>query len=870
MLSPHVKQVAVQDPFAAWISDRPRWLQTAAARMLRDQRLPTQAELVTLADLCTNNALNVEGVVYESIPADAFSQSTSTLTLRIDGIDAVNGVNAIQPNASLAFSKGNLTVIYGCNGTGKSGYARLLKHMCGARIKSDLHPNVFADISVALSASVRITSLAPKVLSWSPATGPLPELKHVHVFDSQTGETYVNTDNEATYEPRRMRFLSALIAICDGVTNVLEESKGEHAKRLPQMSAAWNATPSYTFVMGLRPGLTQSQIADACAFSVEQEANKLRLETLLKQTNYTERQRALTQRSQRIALLKTEFDALKASLGDAAFSELISLRQSAFEKRRAASEDAELVFADASLAGVGQTSWRLMWEQARQYSTELAYPRKLFPVTSDEAHCLLCQQPLSENARQRIERFQTYVAQGLEKQAKAAEATLDKHMRAFNRLAAAADWEAKLEILGIPLDAGRAVYAALEARLACIATVRSLNELAVVDWMLLDQAIALVDSQIKEDTATLAALQEASKRENMDRELKQLQAAEWMSQNKTAIEAEVIRLQRIKLIDTAIGLARTHALTSKKNELAQQEMASGYQERFKAELAALGGKRLPVTPLSRARGKGRIRFELQLDNAKRSLPVHEVLSEGETRIVALAAFLADLTGSGQPTPFVFDDPISSLDQDFEERVMARLVDLARTRQVIVFTHRLSLLTLVEDILIQTNTVAKDTGGTAIVCDVLALQRIGNHIGMVSDLNTRHKNPKSALVGLRDHAIPRLRKLVASGDAEGYDYDAKGVCSDFRILIERVVEFTLLNDVIGRFRRSIKTMGKLSGLAVIQKEDCHLLDEMMTHYSCYEHSQSAELPGTLPTPDELQAHVETMIAWIDDITKRRGK
>jgi ABC-type Mn2+/Zn2+ transport system ATPase subunit len=63
-----------------------------------------------------------------------------------------------------------------------------------------------------------------------------------------------------------------------------------------------------------------------------------------------------------------------------------------------------------------------------------------------------------------------------------------------------------------------------------------------------------------------------------------------------------------------------------------------------------------------------------------------VLSEGEYRIVSLAAFLADVGGKDFSAPFVFDDPISSLDQDFEEAVVQRLVELSQERQVIIFTH----------------------------------------------------------------------------------------------------------------------------------------------------------------------------------------
>ena len=67
----------------------------------------------------------------------------------------------------------------------------------------------------------------------------------------------------------------------------------------------------------------------------------------------------------------------------------------------------------------------------------------------------------------------------------------------------------------------------------------------------------------------------------------------------------------------------------------------------------------------------------------------EVLSEGESKIVSIAAFLADVTGKSKKAPFIFDDPISSLDQNFEEAVVQRLIELSHDKQVLIFTHRLS-------------------------------------------------------------------------------------------------------------------------------------------------------------------------------------
>lgn len=49
-------------------------------------------------------------------------------------------VNALAPDQTLSFEKKGLTIIYGDNGAGKSGYARVLKHACRARIDSRTQP----------------------------------------------------------------------------------------------------------------------------------------------------------------------------------------------------------------------------------------------------------------------------------------------------------------------------------------------------------------------------------------------------------------------------------------------------------------------------------------------------------------------------------------------------------------------------------------------------------------------------------------------------------------------------------------------------------------------------------------------------------
>ena len=331
------------------------------------------------------------------------------------------------------------------------------------------------------------------------------------------------------------------------------------------------------------------------------------------------------------------------------------------------------------------------------------------------------------------------------------------------------------------------------------------------------------------------------------------------------MRAEVARLRSVAELDAAAGLANTRALTVKKNALADEELSRSYRDRFVAELELLGGKRLPVEPVPSQEGKGKVSFSLAFKGAKRQASTGAVLSEGETRIVALAAFLADISGSGLPTPFVFDDPISSLDQDYEERVVGRLVALSKTRQVVVFTHRLSLLALIEDAIEAANRVAT-SAAPAPGLSIVTLRRIGSVVGMVDDMEVRHKKPRSGFAVLRDQRVPQIRKYMEAGNAAEYDSALKSACGDFRILVERTVEKVMLDGILERFRRSVQTK-QIKTLAKINIGDCALIDEMMTKYSRFEHSQSDEMAGALPTVDELHEDLSKVIVWIDEFGGR---
>lgn len=130
-----------------------------------------------------------------------------------------------------------------------------------------------------------------------------------------------------------------------------------------------------------------------------------------------------------------------------------------------------------------------------------------------------------------------------------------------------------------------------------------------------------------------------------------------------------------------------------------------------------------------------------------------------------------------------------------------------------------------------------------------------------------KKPEAALKDLVNARVPQARNALQEHGTVAYYPLGKSICSDFRILLERMVEFVLLADVVQRHRRAVNTLGKIQNLVKITTTDCALIEELMTKYSSYEHSQSSEAPVELPEPDELKVDIERLIAWNSEFSKR---
>ena len=850
---------------SAWFKDRPLWVQDAAQRLIQQGDITT-ADLNELVALCkqeaTGNLGSSDGTSPKPIPDDVFKSVHGQGLLRLKAIKDVVGINALAPRKALEFGPQSLVIIYGVNGAGKSGYMRLLKHVCGARAPGRLLGNVFAAPSQDQGCKIDYTLDGQDYeLEWVSAKGVIDNLEDVAIYDTDCAYVYVDEEHEVSYEPPLLGLFRQLVDVCGQVDQTIRKEIESKVSALPKLPSEYVDTEAGAWFGKIDNHTTAEDVA---SHGIWTDGDTEALNTLnqrLSETDPQSKAKGMRKAKEHLAQLIKPLTETKTQLSDAVFKQFLKFKEEAAAKRHAATKDADRTFANAPLDGVASESWRLLWERARRFSEEVAYTANRYPNTDAESRCVLCQQPLADDAKERLRSLESFVKGSLEREASEAEQKVRRISEEQTDLPDGEQLDSMLDLAGVTEEAlrkGVSTYCLMLrarrerfdaeddlAKLSALPNDEALDGLVSLEKNLEEQASAYEqDAQTSDRTAPL-------------KQRRELETKKWLSEQRASIESEIERQKSITLLEETKRLTQTKALTDKVSNLSEELVTEAFKNRFEDELDLLGAKRLRVGIEKVKASKGQVWHKLTLRDANMAAHTRDVLSEGEFRIVSIAAFLADVATEDYDVPFIFDDPISSLDQDYEERVAERLVRLAQSRQVIVFTHRLSLLSALE------NSSEKQGVGNQVV----SLQRQSWGTGEPSDPPLPVQKPKKALNTLLNERLARARKVYEETGGSEYMILANALCSDIRITIERLIENDLLADVVQRFRRPINTVGKLHKVAKITSEDCQYIDAMMTKYSRYEHAQPEEAPIKLPEPDELEQDLKELKAWLDEFSGR---
>lgn len=241
---PALSAAEVNGRIADWLGSRQGWLQEAAVRLLTKGVL-SQTDINDLVQLLKTGADQkvTPGRSFPGFtPGSADSAATSE-ELRLVSISDVRGIENLAPRTALSFGNGHLVVVYGRNGSGKSGYVRILKKACGKPHTSELKPNVFGQPPSDRGCSITYSlDGVPKSASWKADAAPVEALRCVDIFDSNCGKVYLDTETEATYTPGAVTLFEQLVQASRLVGAALEAEQRALVSQLPALPAQFAHT----------------------------------------------------------------------------------------------------------------------------------------------------------------------------------------------------------------------------------------------------------------------------------------------------------------------------------------------------------------------------------------------------------------------------------------------------------------------------------------------------------------------------------------------------------------------------------------------------------------------------------------------------
>lgn len=858
-----------------WSEARPMWLRDALRRLIEKNEI-TEIDKQELTKICLQEA----GYEHGDEPVTPFpldethipDGQDATTAVNLSGIGAVTGINKIEEGASVEFNPTGLTLIYGDNGAGKSGYIRILKKVCRSRgSDGTIHPNVYSKEEVAQSAIVSYSNGEEQAShTWTPNSTAPATLSAVSVFDSLSAVFHVSQINELAYQPLGLDLLSRAAAVGSEIGDriramiVQEERSQEGFDDFLRDTETWKKLQTLDEV-------DVEKLPEKFPFSdkdVEQLEALRRQIAELKAADPTKEVQKIRAQVTRIRLIVAHLSRLGSLFTDAFINDCGGAATAVITTQEAVHLAAR-EFETALVSGTGGSAWKQLWDSAQRFYSD-AYPSKKFPV-DDDVLCVLCQQPLGANAVARMETLQTFVTADTQRQ-------YDAAVRDAEILRIQANVEIRPQHLGTLIDELRT----LDSKLADAAELmlKQLDVRKGTAYSLLTKNCSLsklqdVDNSCIEQIETTVIHQLIGKSEQHEKHAKdqksieplekavaELQESQKAAASITRIEGEIRRQKRIASLRDAETRANTTA-TSRKADQLSEALTEEITEKFRTEARKLNaGSDLAIQLESAGTRRAMPRHRITLSTAREDIPIREVLSEGEFRAIAIAGFMTEIGLSPEGSGIVFDDPVSSLDHKRKRLIADRIFKEAHSRQVVVFSHDLPF---VLDLIDLTHREGEEAPELTLKTLQPAMGDAGSGRS-VDGLPWEGLTPERQ-VRVLNKAIQEAAALHKAGKNTEYNQAAKTIYRDLREAWESAVESILFGGVIKRFAREIRTQN-LTEIQVT-KNDCRLVDESMSKCSTFAHSRAAE-DGTLnyPEPAEIAADIKLLDDWITSIKEAR--
>jgi AAA domain len=616
-------------------------------------------------------------------------------------ISNLQDVNALVPGQTLTFGQA-LTAIFGANGSGKSGYARVLGCAGFTRGDKEVLPDVTqpSGVNTIPLANIEISDgISTKIIHYQ-VGNQCPELALFYVFDSTSVQVHLTGSNTFSFSPAGLSYLTQLANITDKIRERLRGRIEEWAKPhdFGVLFQGKSAVTEFIGNLGHKTDLEEIKQMAALTSEEKNRIGELDIEIAeLKAKDITTQIRKLEQTVADLEIITERLRKVENKLSDDIMSKIREAVEVYLERESAAQRGSVDQFKSEHFTQTGSEIWHRFIEVAKALAEVEQTPDKPYPQPEDR--CLLCQQPLSTEAHELLLRLWAFLEGEVQAKLDEAQRMLEMKHRELDAIDLNFFDEQSVSYRHIQEHDPallRQVLTFVEAcRQRCEFTLKIINDHAIETIPEMSESVISnieeIISALKTDRDELQKEKTAQKIVELNQQLLVLQHREILGQYFPKIE-EYVHKQIWAQKAEKIGGSTRH-ITRKYKQIFEQLVTDRYIQLFEQTLKDLQRPLRVKIQTKGRKGETYKQIGLETDN---SAPVagatpENVLSEGEKRAVAMADFLTEIALDTSSNGIILDDPVTSLDLEWREMIASILAKEAKCRQVIIFTHDLPFL-----------------------------------------------------------------------------------------------------------------------------------------------------------------------------------
>jgi hypothetical protein len=689
--------------------DTPNWLALLIQKVIDNNGIIYDDDKnIVYQELLKENNINTEQNVTgmkneDNMALEEIEINIPAQNLILQKITHIKGVNALMPNQSITFSPA-CTVIYGLNGTGKSGYFRIIHELAGGIKSKEILGNIHSpDDDLEVDVVFSLDNKKQDSFKWKDKTSRgIAPFNQIKVFDTEYLPIFLKErENLVNIEPLGLSYFQIITTIVDEFKERLDQVKQQKQNSLPDLQILIDVIHSDNLKLLLEKTSLEEQekqlIDDNKLFTTEDAIKLEQLKkdkSILEKNTNEDRKKVLNQEKKEIDSLKEYLLDLKSDL-EKLTKNISSAISDYLEKKKARDERAKEFEILKKIPSRNTEEWQDFIKSAKVYGETINNS-----VLNKGEKCIYCHQPLSKDAIKLVQAYAQYLDDQSQQNFENAKDSISELSIAIQNLETDFKFSESLETILANLyneqkqdhktfveqgiDEAKKQKKILEKAIKDKTTVSGIFTL---DLLRVDEKLEELSVRKQKEMNNLlqSDTQKEQRISELESKINKLKDKQNISKWKTKIESYFEYSKQIESYETIsftnIKSEISKLSTSAHNNLLTKKLTID----FRNELKQLGKDSLPVELNKTKTTDGK--FYTQLQVSKRS--VSSILSEGEQKAVGLALFLTEVENSnGNKAPVVFDDPVNSLDHEIRNSLAKRLICLSKKRQIVIFTHDL--------------------------------------------------------------------------------------------------------------------------------------------------------------------------------------